>query len=84
MMWQVRKKTVEADAPDTRSSEDLRIVTVGDAGAFGNRDAVFLEELFALVFVDFHKIYSLMESTRVLTCSKLAWSAFFSSSLSLA
>ena len=39
MMWQVRKKAVEADAPDTRSSEDLRIVTVGDAGAFANRDA---------------------------------------------
>ena len=37
-MWQVRKKTAEA-APETRSSEDLRIVTVGDAGAFANRDS---------------------------------------------
>jgi pilus assembly protein CpaF len=39
-MWQVKKKAggaVEADAP--RSSEELRIVTVGDAGAFANRDA---------------------------------------------
>lgn len=39
-MWQVKKKAggaVEADA--SRSSEELRIVTVGDAGAFANRDA---------------------------------------------
>ena len=38
MMWQVRKKTAEV-APEARSSEDLRIVTVGDAGAFANRDS---------------------------------------------
>ena len=38
MMWQVRKKAAEV-APETRSSEDLRIVTVGDAGAFANRDS---------------------------------------------
>ena len=39
-MWQVRKKAgsaVEAEAP--RTAEELRIVTVGDAGAFANRDA---------------------------------------------
>ncbi len=39
-MWQVRKKAggaAEADAP--KSAEELRIVTVGDAGAFANRDA---------------------------------------------
>ena len=38
MMWQVRKKTAEV-APEARPSEDLRIVTVGDAGAFANRDS---------------------------------------------
>ena len=39
-MWQVRKKAGEADAEaTTRSAEELRIVTVGDAGAFANRDA---------------------------------------------
>lgn len=39
-MWQVKKKVgaaAEADAP--KSAEELRIVTVGDAGAFANRDA---------------------------------------------
>ena len=39
-MWQVRKKSesaAEGEAP--RSAEELRIVTVGDAGAFANRDA---------------------------------------------
>ena len=39
-MWQVKKKAgtaAEAEAP--RSAEELRIVTVGDAGAFANRDA---------------------------------------------
>ena len=39
-MWQVRKKAgsaAEAEAP--KSAEELRIVTVGDAGAFANRDA---------------------------------------------
>ena len=37
-MWQVRKKAgTEAEAP--RSAEELRIVTVGDAGAFANRDS---------------------------------------------
>jgi pilus assembly protein CpaF len=38
-MWQVKKKAggaAEADSP--RSAEELRIVTVGDAGAFANRD----------------------------------------------
>ncbi len=38
-MWQVRKKAGETDAEaTTRSAEELRIVTVGDAGAFANRD----------------------------------------------
>ena len=39
-MWQVRKKSesaAEGEAP--RSAEELRIVTVGDAGAFANRDS---------------------------------------------
>ena len=37
-MWQVRKKVGDVtEAP--RSAEELRIVTVGDAGAFANRDA---------------------------------------------
>jgi pilus assembly protein CpaF len=39
-MWQVRKKSesaVEGESP--RSAEELRIVTVGDAGAFANRDS---------------------------------------------
>lgn len=39
-MWQVKKKmgsSTEAEA--SRSAEELRIVTVGDAGAFANRDA---------------------------------------------
>jgi pilus assembly protein CpaF len=39
-MWQVKKKAgsaAQAEAP--RSAEELRIVTVGDAGAFANRDA---------------------------------------------
>ena len=40
-MWQVRKKTAEtaAGGEAARSTEDLRIVTVGDAGAFANRDS---------------------------------------------
>ena len=38
MMWQVRKKTADTALDAGRSSEDLRIVTVGDAGAFANRD----------------------------------------------
>jgi pilus assembly protein CpaF len=38
MMWQVRKKTADTALDTGRSSEDLRIVTVGDAGAFANRD----------------------------------------------
>jgi pilus assembly protein CpaF len=40
-MWQVRKRTgnAVAEADAARSAEELRIVTVGDAGAFGNRDA---------------------------------------------
>jgi pilus assembly protein CpaF len=37
-MWQVRKKNPEATVPETGTS-DLRVVTVGDAGAFANRDA---------------------------------------------
>jgi len=39
-MWQVRKKTAlasEAEAP--RSAEELRIVNIGDAGAFAGRDS---------------------------------------------
>ena len=38
-MWQVRKpaRGAEADAP--RTKEELRLVTVGDAGAFEKRDA---------------------------------------------
>ncbi|QNP46206.1 CpaF family protein [Sphingomonas sediminicola] len=39
-MWQVKKKAgsaVQTESP--RSAEELRIVTVGDAGAFANRDA---------------------------------------------
>lgn len=38
-MWQVRKpaRTKHADA-DMRNAEEMRIVTVGDAGAFANRD----------------------------------------------
>ena len=38
MMWQVRKKSADRVTPEARSAEDLRIVTVGDAGAFANRD----------------------------------------------
>ena len=38
MMWQVRKKSTDQVTPEARSAEDLRIVTVGDAGAFANRD----------------------------------------------
>jgi len=37
-MWQVRKKAGVAEAEAPRSAEELRIVTVGDAGAFANRD----------------------------------------------
>ena len=38
-MWQVRKKAAGAEAEAPRSAEELRIVTVGDAGAFANRDS---------------------------------------------
>ena len=39
-MWQVKKKAGGAAEVDTlRSAEELRIVSVGDAGAFANRDA---------------------------------------------
>jgi pilus assembly protein CpaF len=38
-MWQVKKKAGAVEAADPRSAEELRIVTVGDAGAFANRDA---------------------------------------------
>ncbi|NUT01424.1 MAG: hypothetical protein HOP96_10645, partial [Sphingomonas sp.] len=38
-MWQVRKKAGTAEAEAPRSAEELRIVTVGDAGAFANRDS---------------------------------------------
>jgi pilus assembly protein CpaF len=39
-MWQVKKKAGGAAEVDSlRSAEELRIVTVGDAGAFANRDA---------------------------------------------
>ena len=39
-MWQVKKKAGgAAEVADPRSAEELRIVTVGDAGAFANRDA---------------------------------------------
>ena len=39
-MWQVRKKSESAvDGESPRSAEELRIVTVGDAGAFANRDS---------------------------------------------
>jgi len=38
-MWQVRKRSGETSGADaSRSPEELRIVTVGDAGAFANRD----------------------------------------------
>ena len=37
-MWQVRKRAGE-NAEAARSTEELRVVTVGDAGAFANRDA---------------------------------------------
>lgn len=40
-MWQVRKKTAEntGGGDAARTTEELRIVTVGDAGAFANRDS---------------------------------------------
>ena len=39
-MWQVRKKSESAaEGESPRSAEELRIVTVGDAGAFANRDS---------------------------------------------
>jgi pilus assembly protein CpaF len=39
-MWQVRKKAGNAaEAETARSADELRIVTVGDAGAFANRDS---------------------------------------------
>ena len=36
-MWQVRKRADAVEA-ETKSAEELRIVTVGDAGAFANRN----------------------------------------------
>ena len=39
-MWPVRKKSESAaEGESPRSAEELRIVTVGDAGAFANRDS---------------------------------------------
>ena len=41
-MWQIRKPQRDRALPpetDNVSSEDLRVVTMGDAGAFANRDA---------------------------------------------
>ena len=38
-MWQVRKKTAGTEADGPQTADDLRIVTVGDAGAFANRDS---------------------------------------------
>jgi pilus assembly protein CpaF len=40
-MWQIRKPartTAEGDEADHRAAEEHRLVTVGDAGAFGHRD----------------------------------------------
>jgi pilus assembly protein CpaF len=37
-MWQVKKKAGAAEVEGPKSAEELRIVTVGDAGAFANRD----------------------------------------------
>ena len=37
-MWQVRKRAGNAVEVDTKSAEELRLVTVGDAGAFANRN----------------------------------------------
>ena len=37
-MWQVRKRAGNAVEAETKSAEELRIVTVGDAGAFANRN----------------------------------------------
>jgi pilus assembly protein CpaF len=38
-MWQVRKPRDSSPPADAPSAEDLRIMTMGDAGAFANRDA---------------------------------------------
>ena len=38
-MWQVRKRGGNAVEAETKSVEELRLVTVGDAGAFANRNA---------------------------------------------
>ena len=38
-MWQVRKPQRETGKGESERSEDLRLVTTGDAGAFTNRDA---------------------------------------------
>ena len=38
-MWQVRKPKREQDQPQEASAEELRILSVGDAGAFASRDA---------------------------------------------
>jgi pilus assembly protein CpaF len=38
-MWQVRKRAGNAVEAETKTAEELRIVTVGDAGAFANRNA---------------------------------------------
>lgn len=37
-MWQVRKRANNAAEAETKSAEELRLVTVGDAGAFANRN----------------------------------------------
>ena len=37
-MWQVRKRADNATEAETKSAEELRLVTVGDAGAFANRN----------------------------------------------
>ena len=37
-MWQVRKRADNAAEAETKSAEELRLVTVGDAGAFANRN----------------------------------------------
>src|SRR5919107_791218 len=37
-MWQVRKRAGNAVEAEVKTAEELRIVTVGDAGAFANRN----------------------------------------------
>ena len=38
-MWQVRKRAGNAVEAEIKTAEELRLVTVGDAGAFANRNA---------------------------------------------